>query len=198
MKTNTGYTYPPEYGNWLSMRARCNDRHNKDWPRYGGRGIKVCERWSVRIHGFRNFLADMGPRPPGHTIDRINNDGDYEPSNCRWGTLRQQGNNTRTNRFATINGETRTITEWARHYGVHDRLVWDRLKHGWDLERALTAPKDRAKGGKVNTAKLTAEQVLALRADRAAGLSLPKLAAKYGLSVTATWHICQRRNWAHI
>ena len=81
----------PEYRSWGAMRDRCRRPGHKAYKHYGGRGIQVCERWSL----FENFLADMGPRPPGHTLDRVNNDGDYEPSNCRWATLSEQNKNQR-------------------------------------------------------------------------------------------------------
>jgi hypothetical protein len=88
-----------EYLVWCHIHTRCNNPKNKDWANYGGRGITVCERWD----DFENFLADMGLKPsPKHQIDRIDNDGNYEPSNCRWATKVQQANNTRRNRSLTI------------------------------------------------------------------------------------------------
>jgi hypothetical protein len=82
------------YNSFIGMRNRCNNVNNHKYPRYGGRGIKVCDRWMNRRHGFENFLKDIGERPTvKHSIDRINNDGDYEPSNCRWATAQEQGAN---------------------------------------------------------------------------------------------------------
>ena len=87
-----------EYQIWCTMRQRCNNPRDSSFKYYGGRGIRVCERWN----DFRNFLADMGPRPPGLTLDRINNDGDYEPSNCRWATVKEQMNNKRQSGYWSV------------------------------------------------------------------------------------------------
>jgi len=116
------------------MRRRCLDKNFKDYPNYGGRGIEVCERWN----SFENFLADMGKRPPGMTLDRIDNDGDYEPGNCRWASHRTQMNNTRKNRFLTYGGKTASLSDWARHVGITPTCLSMRLRvlH-WPLAKAL-------------------------------------------------------------
>ena len=96
--------------------------------------MAVCERW----HDFTNFLADMGLRPEGTTIDRIDNDGDYTPDNCRWATLTEQANNKRSNRRVEWCGETKTVAEWARELGFDQHTLKGRFFRGWSTERALT------------------------------------------------------------
>lgn len=128
------------------MKNRCNNSHYGRFKDYGGRGIKVCERWNS---SFENFLADMGPRPSNrHTIDRINNDGNYEPGNCRWALPKQQGNNRKTNRKIVINGRTMTITELSESveniHGLAARTLHDRiLSKGMTPENAVGIPHSR-------------------------------------------------------
>src|ERR1019366_1793333 len=100
---------------------------------YGGRGIKVCERWA----SFENFLADMGPRPKGTSIERVDNDKGYEPGNCRWATRGEQAANRRNNHPITHNGETLHVAEWARRTGLHVQTILWRLRNGFSPERAL-------------------------------------------------------------
>lgn len=120
------------------MGLRCYDRKCKAYRNYGGRGIKVCDRWR---RSFAAFLADMGPRPTGMTLDRYpNNDGDYEPGNCRWATPAQQAENTRQLRRLTHNGLTHSLSWWSRHLGVSRQTLHKRLLDGWSVERALTTP----------------------------------------------------------
>ena len=118
------------------MKARCLNTNAPNYTSYGGRGITICERWM----SFVNFLADMGERPPGTSLDRIDNDRDYCPDNCRWATPRQQSRNTRIARLITFNGETMRVVEWAERLGLNEYIIRSRLKYGWSVERALTRP----------------------------------------------------------
>lgn len=129
-----GKSFTPEYRAWASMRSRCRNPKHAMYPDYGGRGIRVSERWD----SFENFYADMGARPPSGTLDRINNDGNYEPKNCRWASMLVQDNNKRNNRPVEWKGERKTIPEWARQFGKSPRQVRKRFAAGWTLEEALT------------------------------------------------------------
>jgi hypothetical protein len=116
---------------WRSMINRCENPNHKAWKHYGGRGITVCRRWRK----LDNFIADMGPRPQGMTLDRYpDNDGDYKPSNCRWATRSQQSRNRRNNRLLTFNGQTMTMWDWAEKVGMTDSMqLFRRLKNGWTV-----------------------------------------------------------------
>jgi hypothetical protein len=118
------------------MIKRCTNPNFKRYQDYGGRGIKVCDRWM----DFANFYADMGDAPPGMSIDRIDNDGDYTPENCRWATTKQQCNNKRNNRILTLNGVSLTATQWCERIGLSQQTLASRLRAGWPVERALTEP----------------------------------------------------------
>lgn len=124
------------YGIWHGMIDRCANRNNKSWRLYGGRGISVCERWLK----FENFLADMGERPNGLSLDRRDPDGNYEPGNCRWATQEQQSNNKRTCHQITALGKTQTIAQWAREIGMNRAVLRGRLRAGWSAESAVTTP----------------------------------------------------------
>lgn len=125
----------PEYKIWIALRRRCNNPKDFFYVDYGGRGIIVCESWN---NSFEAFYKDMGPRPsPEHSIDRIDVNGNYEPGNCRWATRIQQCNNRRTSRFLTHNGLTMTVANWARHLGLKEHTIHNRLRGGWSLDRCL-------------------------------------------------------------
>jgi hypothetical protein len=129
----------PEYGVWSAMKDRCGNIECKDYQYYGGRGIRVCVRWLERDTGFMNFYSDMGPRPSDkHSIDRINNDGNYCPENCRWVTRSVQNRNQRSNLRITYNGKTQGVTEWADDLGLKRNTIVSRLKAGWTVEKTLT------------------------------------------------------------
>lgn len=127
----------PTYRSWKDMKARCIRVTHKDYPHYGGRGITFCERWRV----FDNFLADMGERPEGMTLERNDNDGPYSASNCRWATRAEQCRNQRSNLLLTHEGRTMCVADWAAHLGIHRQTLRDRIqRYGWSTERALTTP----------------------------------------------------------
>ena len=127
----------PLYKTWCDMRARCSVPRHQDYPRYGGRGIRVCERWAE----FSAFADDMfASHIPGTTLDRIDNNGPYSPENCRWATRTEQSNNRRSNHQVTYAGRTLTLAQWAREVGVSADLLRYRLSSGWSVERSLTEP----------------------------------------------------------
>ena len=132
-----------EYRCYTSIKTRCYNKNCPPYHNYGGRGIKMCDRW-LGPDGFVNFLADMGERPrDDYSLDRIDNDGDYSPENCRWTDKRTQGNNRRTNKLLSYAGETHTEAEWAKKIGVNRGTLHERLRRGIPLERALTMPKQQ-------------------------------------------------------
>lgn len=128
----------PEYTSWLSMKARCYKITADSYPNYGGRGIKVCDRW---LNSFEAFLEDMGSKPtPQHQIERIDNDRDYEPNNCKWATPKEQGRNKRNNHHLTFGGETMPMSAWAERVGLPYNTLKLRLRNGYSIEKALTMP----------------------------------------------------------
>lgn len=125
-----GKTKTPEHNSWWSMICRCRYPNSASYMNYGGRGIKVCEEWK----DFERFLKDMGPRPAGTTLDRIDPDGDYELRNCRWATVKDQNNNLRRNVNVTHKGKTQTVAAWAEELGMHRSVLRGRLARGWTLD----------------------------------------------------------------
>lgn len=128
----SGRTHIREYATWQNIKRRCLTPGSSHYANYGGRGITVCQEWQV---SFEAFYRDMGAKPsPNHSIDRIDNNGNYEPSNCRWATRLEQMNNTRANRRVEIDGRTQTLMEWAREMDIGDRAVL-RLAQGLPIRR---------------------------------------------------------------
>jgi hypothetical protein len=135
-----GMSGTPVYDVWAGMHTRCTNSKENHWDRYGGRGIKVCERWSGP-GGFENFLADMGERPSArHQIDRKENDGDYEPGNCHWVLSKVNNRNRGNNRILEFQGERLCLAEWAERLGISHVVILKRLQAGYSIERALTQP----------------------------------------------------------
>ena len=130
----------PVHGIWRGMKNRCYSLVNNHYKRYGGRGITVCDRW-LADDGYEKFEADMGPRPTSlHTLDRIDNNGNYEPGNCRWATKKEQQRNTRWNDVVTINGRSQCLSAWAEESGVPRNTIAKRRKMGWPEGRLLEPP----------------------------------------------------------
>lgn len=140
---------------WKSMLMRCNNPSVKNYNNYGGRGIKVCERWSGNL-GFENFVNDMGERPDGTTLDRIDVNGNYEPSNCRWATAEQQMNNRTDNSRITLNGESITCSQLCSKYGFYRTYVTHLIHDGIDVNeviRRALRPKGERKGKRGDLSK---------------------------------------------
>jgi hypothetical protein len=133
-----GLTSNEHYNRWSHILDRCNNPNSPAYKDYGGRGIKVCDRW----HDVRLFIEDLPDGyEPGLEIDRIDNNGNYEPGNVKWSTKKENGRNKRNNVLLTYNGQTKTITEWAEEYNIHHVTIKDRIdKQGFTVEQALTAP----------------------------------------------------------
>lgn len=136
-------TNRPLYGTWYGMIDRCHNPECEGYAGYGGRGISVCDRWR---YSFLNFESDMPNKPsPFHSIDRIDNYGNYEPGNVRWATSSEQSYNKRSNHKVEIDGESKIITEWAKQSGVSRILICNRLRAGWSNHAAVFTPSDKAK-----------------------------------------------------
>jgi hypothetical protein len=161
-----------EYAVWNAMLSRCYNPNVVGYRDYGAKGITVCRWWLA----FENFYADMGPRPRGGTIERINNKGPYSPRNCRWATRQEQAQNKSNSRLLTHGGRTQTMAAWAHELGMNPSALLYRIRAGWTVKRVLTTPKPERPNSKLNM-----RQARAIRALYP-GLSMEKIAAKYGVS----------------
>jgi len=142
---------------YLAMRQRCLNKNSSGWEYYGGRSIKICARW---LKSYRAFLKDMGHRPAGFSLGRIDNEKGYYPKNCRWETQEQQVNNTRASRFIEYEGKRLTLSQWAKGSGISTLTLWKRLDRGWLMRDAISKPtrktflrSSRAKNQKHKTKK---------------------------------------------
>lgn len=124
--TTHGHAGTPEYETWQGMKNRCCNKNAPVYKNYGGRGITLCDKWQT----FEGFLEDMGKRPNGCTLERLDNNKGYEKSNCVWATIEQQARNTRQNKFITFNGETLCMTDWAKKTGIPYPTIQDRRRKG--------------------------------------------------------------------
>lgn len=137
-----GMTKSPTFKTWDSMKQRCLNPNAPDYPKYGMRGITICNKW---LESFNNFLADMGERPEGMSIDRIDVNGNYEPSNCRWATRSQQQRNKSNSIYIEWQGERKSIPEWADITGITRKIISARIKAGWSIHDTLTKPNRKLK-----------------------------------------------------
>ncbi len=137
-----GVSYSSEYRVWVDMKIRCYDINNKRYKDYGGRGIKICDRWLNKENGLQNFLNDMGKKPSSkYSIERINNNGDYVPENCRWATMKEQGCNRRNSRYITYKGKTQILIDWCNELNLLYETIRNRLYlYGWSIEEAFETP----------------------------------------------------------
>lgn len=143
--TTHGMTGSRTFKTWESMKLRCTNPDDPSYARYGGRGIKVCDRW---LQSFENFLKDMGERPPNKTLDRRNTHGHYEPGNCRWATPLEQQANRDATRKLTHDGRTLTLAEWSERVGIPAKTLRSRCRAGWPVEKTLSEPVMPGRGKK--------------------------------------------------
>lgn len=145
-KTIHGMSHSRLYRIWNSMKQRCLNPNTISYPRYGYRGISVCQEWENSFKSFYDWAMTHGYSDE-LSIDRIDNNGNYEPLNCRWATNKEQQNHTSYNRLYTYNGETLSVMQWAEKSGIHPNMIYKRLNRGWNIEKTLTT-KSLRKWGK--------------------------------------------------
>lgn len=141
-----GEAYSKEFQSWLGMIDRCSNPSHRAFARYGGRGISVCDRWKE----FKNFIDDMGRRPAGCSLDRIDNDAGYSPQNCRWATASEQSKNRSSNRIIEYDGERLCLSEWSKRVGIDRETIRKRIESGWSVRKALTTRTYGSYGTKVH------------------------------------------------
>ena len=127
------------YRIWIGMKTRCSNHNIPQYKDYGGRGIGICDEWKHNFKNFRDWAISNGYKN-NLSIERINNDGNYEPSNCKWGTLREQNRNRRTNNIITFNGKTQCALDWAIELEMNPKTLFGRFHRGWSIEKTLTTP----------------------------------------------------------
>lgn len=190
MKTRTFHGHAansgsPEYRVWCGMIYRCENKRSKSYHNYGGRGIKICERWRS---DFNNFLEDMGPRPSlAHSIERLDSNKDYEPGNCKWATPMEQGNNTRRNKIVEVDGERMTLAQAAHRRGLHYPTVKSRLLRGMALEKALSHAHLKLKLNEAAAREIVSSNETAKALSR-----------KYGVTPNAIRAVRKGAVWSHV
>lgn len=184
----------PEYKSWGQMLNRCRNPNAHNFKHYGGRGVTVCERWKQ----FANFLADMGPRPHGHSIDRRDNNGNYEPGNCFWATKEEQARNKRTSRSIECRGRRMRLQEAAEIVGISRQRLMSRLDSGWTDYQAAETPVGGVEGEDHVNAKLTADDVRFIRTNCGRGRSAGyrAMARKFGVDPATIRRAVLGKSWS--
>lgn len=179
------------YQSWRHMKSRCNNPSNLDYPNYGGRGITVCDRW---LNDYDAFFEDMGERPKGFSLDRINNNGNYEPLNCRWATPTEQANNKRNNSILTINGKTQTLSQWAKEKNIHHTVLLYRINARLPPEQLFSHKKIKPKNY-LHLKNLPRKDNVIIEFDNQK-LTIAQWAEKTGLRPDTIWHRIYSAHWA--
>lgn len=181
----------PEYRAWNNMLCRCYVPSTRAFARYGGRGIQVCKRWR---DSYKAFLSDMGRRPSSkHSLERVDNDGNYEPGNCAWATQSAQNRNKQVNVKIAIDGRTLCATDWAIEVGLPPAVVLKRLRCGWAPEAAVFTPRLK-RGARYKTGKVSYEERREMRSLRRGGMKLHEIAARFKISVGYTYWLLKQGN----
>lgn len=177
----------PEYEAWQAMIQRCTNPKTRFYKNYGGRGIQVDPEWKL---SFEKFYQDVGKRPnKNFSLDRIDNNGNYELGNVRWATCRQQQNNKRSNRYIEYQGRIKTVTEWAREKGLKKNTVLERLSRGWSVTAAFEAPA-------IVIRKLKPSDIATIKGLWFNDVPQVSLAKQFGISQQQIWNILHGRSWA--
>lgn len=190
-------TGTPAYVSWAAMKTRCNNKNHKDSNRYTNRGISYCDAWET----FEGFYADMGDRPEGMTLDRIDVDGDYTPENCRWATQKEQQQNKSTNVWIEYDGKRMVLSDWASHLDMPVETLRHRLCKTDDIKDAFYGnwSNRTAHYGTENVnAKLTPEAVIEIRNRIAAGEKQKDVAKAFGVHRDTIRRATNGSGWSHI
>lgn len=184
------------YSAWCSIKTRCTNPKSQYWNTYGGRGITICDRW---LHSFENFLLDMGEIPfGGAQIDRIDNDVNYSPDNCRWVTNKENQRNKSNNHLITYNGETLTLAEWSDRTGVPYKTLHNRINNcKWEIGKAITEKVSTGRGDDVSR-KIKSTDIVTIKERYGNGESQKSIAMGYGVDASLISRIVNNKTWKQI
>lgn len=198
----------PAYGQWAMMLTRCRNKQFPKYKDYGARGISVCPRWEKGengLSGFQCFMQDMGNKPtPKHSLDRIDNNGNYEPSNCRWATSKRQANNRRSNHLLTYKGETMSMMDMAAKHGMSYFVLRNRISRGWSVEDAIEKPdgfygfRPVPKGEQLSRCLSDCDVLEIRRMYANKEGTMESIGLKFGVGAPNVWQIVHRKTWRHL